>query len=155
MKRLALLPSLLVAAAAAVPGSASAPVPCATQGPTGTAYAQGVNCRTVDLDGHPREFLVYVPQTPPAGGRRPVVFMFHGSGGDGERFLKISGWREQADAAGLIAVFPTAKRYRVLETGRLTSKWNSFALADQIDRTELPPGSDPGAPVPADDVGFV
>jgi poly(3-hydroxybutyrate) depolymerase len=72
------------AAAAVLPAQASAQTPCATQGTTGTAYAQGVNCRTVKLDGHPRRFLVYVPSTaPPVGERRPVVFMFHGSGGDG------------------------------------------------------------------------
>lgn len=135
---------------------AQTPPSCATQGTIGQAYTPGVNCRTVELDGHPRRFLVYVPQTaPPAGGRRPVVFMFHGSSGTGEQFLNMSGWREQADATGLIAVFPTGLRYRVLETGRLTTKWNDFDLAGQIDTSELPPGSDAGAPVPADDVGFV
>ena len=69
------------------------------------------------LDGHQRRYEVYVP----ANARRnaPVVFMFHGGSGDGERFLKISGWREQADATGLIAVFPTGERYRITETGRL------------------------------------
>ena len=81
--------------------------------------------------------------------------MFHGSSGTGEQFLGMSGWREQADATGLIAVFPTGLRYRVLDSGRLTTKWNAFDLAEQIDTAELPPGSDPGAPVPADDVGFV
>jgi hypothetical protein len=29
--------------------------------------------------------------------------MFHGSTGTGEQFLRISGWREQADATGLVA----------------------------------------------------
>ena len=44
--------------------------------------------------------------------------MFHGSSGTGEQFLRTSGWREQADREGLIAVFPTGLRYRVLESGR-------------------------------------
>jgi polyhydroxybutyrate depolymerase len=147
-----------IAATALAPAQAGAQAPptCATQGTTGTAYAQGVNCRTVKLDGHPRRFLVYVPAAaPPAGERRPVVFMFHGSGGDGEKFLRMSGWREQADATGLIAVFPTGLRYRVLESGRLETKWNDFNLAGQINTSELPPGSDPGSSVPADDVSFV
>jgi poly(3-hydroxybutyrate) depolymerase len=152
----------LAAAAAAVAliapaqASAQAPVTCDTQGAVGTAYAAGVNCRTVELDGHPRRFVVYVPQTAPVtGARRPVVFMFHGSSGTGEQFLNSSGWREVADETGAVAVFPTGLRYRVLETGRLTTKWNDFNLAEQIDTSELPPGSDAGAPVPADDVGFV
>ena len=122
----------------------------------GTAYAVGVNCRTVTLEGHPRRFIVYVPATAPVTGpRRPVVFMLHGTGGDGAQFLRISGWREQADATGLVAVFPDGLRYRVLDSGNLKSKWNAFDLAEEIDTGELPPGSDPGAPVPADDVGFV
>ena len=28
----------------------------------------------------------------------PVAFMFHGTGGDGEKFYNISGWKEKADA---------------------------------------------------------
>jgi poly(3-hydroxybutyrate) depolymerase len=154
---------VIVAAAAAVPtliAPATAPAAardeCATTGAVGLAYAVGVNCRTVTLDGHPRRFIVYVPATAPvARPHKPVVFMFHGTGGDGEQFLRISGWREQADAAGHIAVFPNGLRYRVLESGLLKSKWNDFNLVDQIDRSELPPGSAPGSPVPADDVGFV
>ena len=158
------LAALLVAAAAlsavllvrSAPASATTAGACATQGPVGVAYAVGVNCRTVTLDGHPRRFIVYVPATAPvARPHKPVVFMFHGTGGDGDQFLRISGWREQADAAGHIAVFPNGLRYRVLESGLLKSKWNDFNLAEQIDRSELPPGSAPGSPVPADDVGFV
>ena len=157
-RRLLAAAAMIGALGVAAPATAGAQAPpsCATDGAIGLAYAEGVNCRTVELDGHPRRFLVYVPQTaPPAGARRPVVFMFHGSSGTGEQFLGMSGWREQADATGLIAVFPTGLRYRVLDSGRLTTKWNAFDLAEQIDTAELPPGSDPGAPVPADDVGFV
>ncbi|MDA0171566.1 hypothetical protein OJ998_20865 [Solirubrobacter taibaiensis] len=157
-RRLLAATATIGAIGVATPATAGAQAPpsCATDGAIGLAYAEGVNCRTVELDGHPRRFLVYVPQTaPPAGTRRPVVFMFHGSSGTGEQFLGMSGWREQADATGLIAVFPTGLRYRVLDSGRLTTKWNGFELAEQIDTSELPPGSDPGAPVPADDVGFV
>ena len=111
----------------------------------GTAYAVGVNCRTVTLEGHPRRFIVYVPASAPVtGSRRPVVFMLHGTGGDGAQFLRISGWREQADATGLVAVFPDALRYRMLESGNLKSKWNSFGLPDRSTPAELPPGSAPG-----------
>ena len=30
---------------------------CATQGAAGTPYAPGVNCRTIQVDGHPRHYL--------------------------------------------------------------------------------------------------
>ena len=137
-----LLALLLLLAAPAV--ASAQPPPCATQGPAGAAYATGINCRTLQLDGHQRRYEVYVP----AGARRnaPVVFMFHGGSGDGERFLKISGWREQADATGLIAVFPTGERYRITETGRLETRWASFGILEEIEEAETPP---------ADDVAFV
>jgi len=141
------LPVALIAAAAAlaVPSAASAQAPpCATQGPVGAAYGTGVNCRTLVHDGVQRRFEVYVPAS--AGEHPPVVFMFHGSGGTGEQFLKISGWREEADRRGLIAVFPTGERYRMTDTGALETKWADFHLVDDIDETETPP---------ADDVGFV
>ena len=81
--------------------------------------------------------------------------MFHGSSGNGEQFLRISGWREQADATGLIAVFPTGLRYRVLDSGRRhATKWNGFDLAGQVDLADKPPGYPADAPWPADDVGF-
>ncbi|HEX6026364.1 MAG TPA: hypothetical protein VFZ00_30495 [Solirubrobacter sp.] len=126
---------------------------CATQGGAGTPYATGVNCRTIEVDGHPRQFLVYVPQRRAA--RSPAVFMFHGSSGNGLRFLRISGWREQADRTGLIAVFPTGLRYRMLDTGRRITKWNSYNLAANVDLNDKPPGYPADAPWPANDVGFV
>ena len=66
--------------------------------------------------------------------------MFHGSSGTGEQFLQGSGWREQADATGLVAVFPTGLRYRVLDNGRRSTKWNTFDLADEVDLDEKPAG---------------
>jgi polyhydroxybutyrate depolymerase len=135
--------------------AAAAALACVTSGGAGVPYEPGVNCRQIQVDGHPRRFLAYVPRTRPVTGpRAPVVTMFHGSSGDGARFLRISGWREQADAAGLVAVFPTGLRYRVLDSGRRVTKWNSFDLASQVDLSEKPPGYPADAPWPADDVGF-
>src|SRR4029450_9242200 len=78
-----------------------------------------------------------------------------GSTGTGEQFLRISGWREQADAPGLVAVFPTGLRYRVLDSGRLSTKWNDYSLASQVDLSERPRGYPANAPWPANDGGFV
>jgi polyhydroxybutyrate depolymerase len=143
----ALLGALLVPAAAS-----AAPAACATAGPAGTAYARGVNCRTVEVDGFRRRFEVYVPRTRRTNGA--VVFMYHGSSGNGERFLRISGWRQQAERTGLVAVFPTGLRYRLLENGRLSTKWNDGRLATEVDLNERPPGYPAGSPWPADDIGF-
>ena len=155
---------MLGIAASAVPAQArspqrESPLPagaCVTAGAVGIPYRNGINCRVVEVDGHPRRFVVYVPRhRPVTGPLRPVVFMFHGSSGTGEQFLRVSGWREQADATGLVAVFPTGLRYRVLDSGRLSTKWNSFDLAEEVDLDERPRGYPDDAPWPADDVGFV
>jgi polyhydroxybutyrate depolymerase len=147
---------VLTAALAALAITATAearPVRCLS---AGAPYHAGVNCRLVAVQGYPRRYEVYIPRTRAVTGRlRPVVFMFHGSGGNGERFLRISGWRQQADATGLIAVFPTGLRYRVLESGRLNTKWNGFQLAADVALDEKPRGYPSGADWPADDVGFV
>ena len=145
---LALAPAVLAPAAHAAPPA----VDCVT---TSGAYAAGANCRTIEVDGATRRFVAYVPATVPATGpSRPVVFMFHGSSGSGEQFLRISGWRQQADATGLVAVFPTGLRYRILENGRRSTKWNDGDLARKIDLGDRPAGYPADAPFPADDVGF-
>jgi poly(3-hydroxybutyrate) depolymerase len=154
--RLTVVATLAVLAVAPASAAADGPLPpgsCATHGAAGLAYETGVNCRFVEVDGHPRRYVVYVPERrlPEA----PVVFMFHGSSGTGEQFLRMSGWREQADRTGLIAVFPTALQYRVLDSGFRVTKWNEFGLRHKIDRDELPPGYPEDAPMPADDTGFV
>src|SRR3954471_1436066 len=144
--------AIALAAGLLAPAAASAaPAGCPA---AGRPYDAGVNCRTVEVDGYPRRFLVYVPNRGTATGTRPVVFMFHGSSGTGDQFLRISGWREQADATGLIAVFPTGLSYRDLDTGRLTTKWNDGHLDQEVDLGERPPDYPGGAPWPADDVGF-
>jgi polyhydroxybutyrate depolymerase len=150
------LGAVLAAALAGLAGTSTAearPSRCLAAGAT---YHAGVNCRLVGVQGFPRRYQVYIPRTRPVTGReRPVVFMFHGSGGNGERFLRISGWRQQADATGAIAVFPTGLRYRVLESGRLSTKWNGFQLPADVSLDEKPAGYPAGADWPADDVGFV
>ena len=50
---------------------------------------------------------------------------------------------------------PTGLRYRVLDSGRRSTKWNSFDLAEEVDLEERPRGYPEDAPWPADDVGFV
>jgi len=140
------------ALAAPAPATAQEPVDCVTRA---GAYEPGANCRVIDVDGGPREFIVYVPERPAAATGRPVVIMFHGTSGDGAQYLRISGWREQADATGLVAIFPTGLRYRSLESGRRVTKWNDGGLRAKVDLEERPSGYPDDAPMPADDVGFV
>lgn len=150
----ALLPVLI--AGLLLPASAGA-VTCDSQGTTGSEYVEGVNCRVTAIDGHPRNYLVYVPRGPRTDPdrERPVVLMFHGTGGDGEQFLNMSGWREQAERHDLIAVFPTGLRYRVLDGAPFKkTKWHSFGLSEKVDLAERPRGYPDDAPWPADDLAF-
>lgn len=77
-----------------------------------------------------RHFIVYKPAVN-SSDLLPVVFMFHGTSGNGERFYNISGWKEKADKEGFIAVFPSALRYRIEEEGIIknTTKWNDGRLS--------------------------
>lgn len=104
-------------------------------GPTTTVH-------TLDVDGMLREFIVYVPRDVlrPA----PVVFMLHGTTGDGERFYNISGWREKADTEGIVAVFPSSLTYcyhddenrdgDFVDPGeqKVTTKWANGRLGDPL-----------------------
>jgi polyhydroxybutyrate depolymerase len=123
------------------------------------AAEPGKRLQRIDVDGKMREFVVYRPQAigdKPA----PVVFMFHGTGGNGEKFYAISGWKEKADAAGIVAVFPSALRYRLFDdemvikgqvrrdVSQFTTKWSFYGLQKLLD-----PKYDP-QPV-QDDVEFV
>ena len=129
------------------------------------------------VDGVSREVIVYVPArriSPPAG--RPAVLMFHGTSGDGEKFYDISGWREKADAEGLVAVFPSALTHCLKEDDnqdgdfddpgetKVTSKWADGQLGDPLRMPLCTPEELDLLPEPkrrradhplADDVAFV
>jgi poly(3-hydroxybutyrate) depolymerase len=128
-------------------------VPCDSRGANGTAYVPGINCRLMAVDGYTRKYIVWVPSGVAAGA--PAVFMLHGASGDGELFLRISGWREKATREGFVAVFPTAVEHFVLETQRFSTRWNNYELPFEIDPNQRPAGYPATSPWPADDVKFI
>jgi len=85
-----------------------------------------------------RHFIVYKPEVEKFD-LLPVVFMFHGTSGNGERFYNISGWKEKAEKEGFIAVFPSALRYRIEEEGIIknTTKWNDGRLSTIVCEGQL------------------
>jgi len=121
--------ALIVAALAAGPALGQTNTP-------GTYY------ETVTVDGLDRTFIVHVGRNAAPNSPVPVVFMFHGTGGDGQRFLQISGWRQKANQEGFVAVFPDALTYCYLEDENLdgdygdsgerhlTTKWAAGNLGD-------------------------
>ncbi|HEV8359299.1 MAG TPA: prolyl oligopeptidase family serine peptidase, partial [Candidatus Thermoplasmatota archaeon] len=95
--------------------------------------------RTVTVDGLERAFVVHVPQQVTGGTDVPVVFMLHGTGGNGSEYYVRSQWVEQADEDGLIAVFPTAATFCYAEDDdgdgtigqgeyRIGTKWSAGKL---------------------------
>lgn len=113
----------------------------------------------LEVDGVQREFIVYRPENLSATAEVPVVFVFHGTSGTGEKFYNTTNWKKTADAEGFMTVYPTALKYHVFSEEKVmdgavrsnvsqyTTKWNAY---------ELPSLLDPEYPdqTPADDVAF-
>ncbi|MBL7814046.1 MAG: T9SS type A sorting domain-containing protein [Saprospiraceae bacterium] len=87
------------------------------------------------FDGADREFIVVKPTGAVPAGGYPVVFMFHGSSGDGEQFYNISKWKERGEIEKFITVFPTALKYCVLNFPNnnpvVITKWNNGNLIEE------------------------
>lgn len=81
--------------------------------------------RTLVSEGKTREYIVHIPASYTGKKAMPVVFMFHGSGGTGEKFWNISRWKELGEVEGFISVYPYALEYCYEQFGqtRNGSKW--------------------------------
>jgi polyhydroxybutyrate depolymerase len=109
----------------------------------GDLNAPGKHTHQLTVDGLPRETIVYVPAQARAT-TPPVVFMLHGTSGDGERFYSNSGWKEKADAEGMIVVFPSALTHCFWEDEnfdgdfddagerKVTTKWSGGNIGDEL-----------------------
>lgn len=155
-------------------GSVDAAVDAAPDAGPAQTNVPGRFDRTVQVGEEVREFIVYVPEAAAGSTPVPVVFMFHGTSGDGERFYDISGWKEKADVEGFIAVFPSAQLHCFYEDEnrdgdfedegeiKVTTKWDGGRLGDEWPLcgpeviAQLPPARRAEADHPvADDLGFV
>jgi polyhydroxybutyrate depolymerase len=76
-----------------------------------------------DVNGQRRDTIVYVSWRARQVAQAPVVFMLHGTNGNGEEFYNRSGWREKADAEGLIAIFPSALRHCYFQQDGVGGTW--------------------------------
>lgn len=100
--------------------------------PPAKPYTPGKNRFTLTVDGTIREYYVHVPAGYNATTAFPVVFMLHGSGGNGEKFYNISGWKEAGETQNILTVFPSSAQYPcVFDDGIQkpnAEKWNSYDL---------------------------
>jgi len=86
----------------------------------------------INVDGDIREYYVHIPAGYDGSTAFPVVFMLHGSGGNGLKFYNISGWVEEGEKENIITIFPSSWKYDcVVDDGiekHNAEKWNSYDL---------------------------
>ncbi len=84
------------------------------------------------VDGRMRESIIVLPSTPPPSGGYPVVFMLHGTSGDGLKFYNISGWKELGEEENFITVFPSALSWCFVEDGieKHNTRWVNGNVLD-------------------------
>jgi poly(3-hydroxybutyrate) depolymerase len=96
--------------------------------PNPTEYVVGKNRFTINIDGDAREYFVHVPKGYTGSAQTPVVFMLHGTNGNGEDFYTNSGWKEVGETENIITVFPSSWKYCIVEGAQQhpnTEKWNA------------------------------
>ena len=85
----------------------------------------------IEVDGAERHAAVHVPASYDGSQEYPMILMLHGTGGTGNKFYNVSGWVGKAEEEGIIAVFPTALEYDLID-GTRTTKWSSDGLTEQL-----------------------
>lgn len=100
---------------------------CAKEGPNIPTIEHGKNVFTTVVDGIDRNYIVSVPQSYDGQMDFPVVFMLHGTGGDGENSYNNSGWKELGEQQNVLTVFPSGLIQCNIDDGvmSMSSKWNS------------------------------
>lgn len=73
-----------------------------------TLTAQQLLNKTLVHDGETREYTVYIPANYQGDENVPLIFNFHGGGGDIAGQIYVSDMRPMADTAGFIVVYPQA-----------------------------------------------
>jgi polyhydroxybutyrate depolymerase len=74
--------------------------------PTTATLEAGDSEHSLTVGGNTYPFNVHAPPAYDGVTRLPVVFDFHGLGGDEDQMRFISGWASAGDAEGFITVFP-------------------------------------------------
>ncbi|HRI32402.1 MAG TPA: hypothetical protein PLD02_01530, partial [Saprospiraceae bacterium] len=87
---------------------------------------------TTVVEGVTREYFLHIPTKYNGNTSVPLVFMLHGTGGDGEKMYETSGWAELAESENFIAIFPSALSYKIIDGGenKTITKWNHTPDAD-------------------------
>jgi polyhydroxybutyrate depolymerase len=108
---------------------ASTPAPAQNATLQTLAFQPGRNDYTINVDGYPREFIVYVPASYDASQPTPLVVMFHGSNQGGQLMFENTRWAQEADTNNFIVIFPTAWKYPLIGESGTHTKWNDVTLS--------------------------
>jgi len=87
---------------------------------------------TTVVEGVTREYFLHIPTKYNGNTSVPLVFMLHGTGGDGEKMYETSGWAELAESENFIAIFPSSLKHKIIDGGeyKTIAKWNHTPDAD-------------------------
>lgn len=101
-------------------------VPCAWA--ARDRYLPGCRTYLTSVNGDTGRYVVHVPRTYVASRATPVVFMLHGTSGNGPEFYDRSGWKELGDTATILTVFPSSWRHCIVDQRdgqqSRTTKWH-------------------------------
>lgn len=77
----------------------------------------------MELDGLEREFIIHFPKGYKRSDKKlPAVFMFHGGGGNGEKFYRTSGWKELGNKKHFLSIYPSALSTCIIKDGQASTK---------------------------------
>jgi predicted esterase len=98
----------------------------------------GRNDFNISIDDTMRNFIVHVPESYDGSSSYPVVLMLHGASGNGEKFYNISRWKEKGEEEGIITVYPTALKYKLIDNNVPITRWSTPALDELLENPNTP-----------------
>lgn len=91
--------------------------------------------KTITVDNRVRQYMIHLPPAFSASSKLPVIFAFHGGGGEYKKTIRYYNLNGLADRFGYIIVYPNA----------VNKAWSMKGVASRIRHTENQ----------VDDVGFI
>lgn len=99
----------------------------------------GVHQFQIESGGLEREYFIHIPESFDETAEYPVVFVFHGGGGQAKNTLENSSWPEKANSENFMAVFPNGSRANPDEPSSFTNNqqsWNDGSGREAIGAVE-------------------
>lgn len=108
----------------------------------------GLHSFQVESDGSDRDYFLYLPAGYDSAGNYPVIFLFHGGGGQAMGIFEEAPWPDLADERGIVLIVPEGTRGnpdRPASFANNPQSWNDGSDREALDAVERD----------VDDVAFV